>query len=315
MRNNKIDIDLVYLWVDGNDPKWQAKRNAFIGNTGETSTNCNGRFLDNDELKYSLRSVERYAPWVRNIFIIVDGQLPKWLDLANPKVNIIDHTDIMPPESLPCFNSLLIEKFLHKIPQLSEHFLYANDDMFINQPVFPNTFFATDGFPIIRLKRKLFRRIRWFWREQIRKKPLHNYSLTIANASDLVKKKYGIYYTGIPHHNIDAYLKSDCQRVVEQVFGDELKATFSNRMRSSNDILRVVCSYVALAEKHGHLRYVTKKESLHVLIHKEIHYKKLKKYHPTLFCMNDSQHAQDSDRIQAKALLDNYFHEKSQFEK
>ena len=61
-----MDIDLVYLWVDGNDPAWQAKRNAFIGNTDENSPiNCKGRYANNDELKYSLRSVEMYAPLIR----------------------------------------------------------------------------------------------------------------------------------------------------------------------------------------------------------------------------------------------------------
>ena len=70
MGNFESDIDLVYLWVDGSDPKWQAKRNAFIGETVEgSSTNCKGRYANNDELKYSLRSVEMYAPWIRKIFI------------------------------------------------------------------------------------------------------------------------------------------------------------------------------------------------------------------------------------------------------
>jgi len=310
----KMDIDLVYLWVDGSDPEWQAKRNAFIGNEGEnTSVNCEGRYANNDELKYSLRSVEKHAPWIRKIFIVTDNQTPDWLDTENPKINIIDHKDIMPQESLPCFNSTLIEKFLHKIPQLSEHFLFANDDMFINKEVSPDTFFAADGFPFIRLTRKPFRKIRWFWREQIRKKPLHNYSRKVANASELVEKKYGTYYTGLLHHNIDSYLKSDCQRVVEQIFDDEFKAAQSHRIRNSSDIHRSVYSYVALAEKRGHLRYSSKRDSLHVLIHKESHYKNLKKYNPTFFCMNDSQYAQDSDRMKAKEFLSELFSEKSQF--
>mgnify|MGYP003289841632 FL=1 len=73
INQNQTDIDLVYLWVDGNDPIWRAKRNAFIGETeNSSSTNCEGRYANNDELKYSLRSVELYAPWIRKIFIITD---------------------------------------------------------------------------------------------------------------------------------------------------------------------------------------------------------------------------------------------------
>ena len=310
-----MDIDLVYLWVDGNDPKWQAKRKAFIGKASETSENCKGRFVNNDELKYSLRSAEKHAPWIRKIFIVTDNQIPEWLDVTNSKINIISHADIMPPESLPCFNSSIIEKFLHKIPQLSEHFLYANDDMFFNNTVFPDTFFAADGLPIVRLERKLFRKTRWFLRIQIFRNPLHNYSLTISNAMELVKKKYGVYFTGMPHHNIDAYLKSDYQRVSEQIFKNEFEAILNNHMRSSDDIQRVLYSYVALAEKRGHLCHPSKKESLHIQIHRKSHYKKLEKYHPALFCLNDSQYAKDSDRVKAKVLLNNHFPEKSEFEK
>ena len=125
-----MDVDLVYLWVNGNDPEWQAKRNACIG-TAETQrgVNCKGRYADNDELKYSLRSVAQYAPWIHKIYIVTDNQVPLWLDTSNPKVRIVDHKEIMPEICLPCFNSAVIEHFLYNIPGLSEHFLYANDDM------------------------------------------------------------------------------------------------------------------------------------------------------------------------------------------
>lgn len=312
----KIEIDLVYLWVDGDDPKWQAKKNTFIGKIEENSEiNCKGRYFDNDELKYSLRSVEKYAPWIRNIFIVTDDQIPEWLDTENPKIKIIDHKEILPPQSLPCFNPSLLECFLHKIPGLSEHFLFANDDTFFNKTVFPETFFAIDGFPIIRLTKKSFRRLRWFYRKNIRKKPLYHYSKIIENASKLVKKKYGVYYNGMPHHNIDAYLKSNLQKNVEVVFKNEFEKMFKNHIRNYEDIQRIIYSYTALAEKRGYLRYVSKKESYHLLIHNKNAYENLKKYNPTLFCMNDSQYANDDDRMKAKEFLENHFPEKSSFEK
>ena len=118
-----MDIDLVYLWVNGNDPKWIAKRNACIGKPTDKQENCAGRYADSGELKYSLRSVEKYAPWIRKIFIVTDDQVPEWLDTNNPKVRVVDHKEILPKESLPCFNSTLIEHYLDKISGLSEHFL------------------------------------------------------------------------------------------------------------------------------------------------------------------------------------------------
>ena len=311
-----MDVDLVYLWVDGNDPVWQAKHNAFIGKTEESSPiNCKGRYANNDELKYSLRSVEMYAPWIRKIFIVTDNQVPEWLDISNTKVKIIDHKDIMPAESLPCFNSALIEHFLYKIPGLAEHFLLANDDMYLSKAVTVDDFFTKEGFPIIRLGRRPFRKFRWFWRVNVRKKPLKNYSFTIARASQLVDDKYGVYYTGMPHHNIDSYLKSDMQRVVEDYFRDEFVANNKNRMRSNDDIQRILFSYTALALKRGKLRYVTRKESMHVEIQKERHYRRLEKFRPMFFCMNDSEYAKDEDRKTAKEYLERRFPDKSEFEK
>ena len=187
MKSDTPSIDLVYLWVDGNDPKWQAKRNAFFRKKVEnSSSNFNGRYANNDELKYSLRSIERYAPWFRKIFIVTDDQTPEWLNIENPKIKIIDHKEILPHESLPCFNASVIEHFLHKIPDLSEHFLFSNDDTFFNKTVMPTDFFAEDGFPIVRLSRKPFRRLRWFFRKKILNKPHKLYSIAVFNAAELV---------------------------------------------------------------------------------------------------------------------------------
>ena len=215
---------------------------------------------------------------------------------------------------MPSFNSNVLEHFLYKIPNLSEHFLLSNDDMFLNRTVIPDTFFAADGFPIIRLNRKPFRRFRWFLREQILKKPHKLYSKALFNAAELVKNKFGVFYNGLPHHNIDSYLKSDCLRVSEQIFKDEIDQMKMNHVRSSNDIQRVIYSYVALAEKRGHLQQVSSRDSLHVHIQKERHYEKLEKINPTFFCMNDTEYADDNDRMKLKEWLNNRFPKKSQFE-
>ena len=316
MKSEIPNIDLVYLWVDGNDPKWQAKRNAFLERKVENSlSSFNGRYVNNDELKYSLRSVERYAPWIRKIFIVTDDQTPEWLDIENPKIKIIDHKEILPAESLPCFNSNVLEHFLCKISNLSEYFILSNDDTFFNKIVSPTTFFGKDGYPIIRLTRKPFRRFRWFLREQIFKKPHKLYSKALFNAAELVKQKFGFFYNGLPHHNIDSYLKSDCIRVAEQIFKNEIDHTKMNHIRNANDVQRIVYSYVALAEKRGHLRYVSNDESLHIHIQKDRHFEKLKKFNPTFFCMNDTEYADDNDRMKLKVWLSTRFPEKSEFEK
>lgn len=309
-----FDIDMVYLWVDGNDPSWQAKRNALVGKTDSGQTeNCDGRYSDNLELKYSLRSIDLYAPWIRRVFIVTDNQVPEWLDTSNPMIRIVDHTEILPAESLPCFNSNVIEHCLYRIPGLAEHFIYANDDMYLNRPVTPSTFFAPDGLPIMRMNYRPFRKLKFFYREKILGKPVKHYNEAIQNSANLVKSRYGKYFSCKTHHNIDAYLRSSFEHTAE-VFKNEIGATMSNHLRSDDDIQRNIYSYVPLAEGRAHLKYVTQHTSFRLQIHKEHHYRRLDRFNPLFFCMNDSEYAADADRRRSAEYLAKRFPDKSRFE-
>ncbi len=143
MVNKDVSIDLVYMWVDGNDPKWLEKKQRFMDN----KLNTVGRYQDNQELKYSLRSIEKHLPWIRKIFILTDDQTPAFLDTSHPKIEIVHHSQVIPKEILPLFNSTSIEYFIYKIPGLSEHFLFANDDTFVNDDLTPSFFFSKMDFP------------------------------------------------------------------------------------------------------------------------------------------------------------------------
>lgn len=101
------------------------------------------RFEDNEELRYSLRSVERHAPWVRHIFIVTNGQIPSWLNLDNPRVSVVTHQDIFLNHShLPTFSSPAIETHIHRIPGLSQKFIYLNDDVMFGKDVWPDDFYS-----------------------------------------------------------------------------------------------------------------------------------------------------------------------------
>lgn len=141
-------IDVVYSWIDGNHPEvvkqlkyWRRKLNP----SGETATA--NRFQNMDELKYSLRSVREYAPWVRNIYVVTSlGLIPEWFDVeqgARRNVFFIDDSKLL--EDTPVFNSLAKESVLHRIPGLSECYLYFNDDFFFGSPVSPGDFLTADG--------------------------------------------------------------------------------------------------------------------------------------------------------------------------
>lgn len=319
MDDQRFEIDLVYLWVDGNDPKWRAKKSTFTGVVSDNSeTNSKGRYANNDELRYSLRSAEKHAPWIRRIFIVTDDQKPEWLDTAHPKIRLIDHKDILPPEALPCFNSSVIEYFLHRIPDLSEHFLFANDDMFFNADLSPDFFFKEDGFPVVRLKKKPFGK--WYPRlkaalKTLVGKKLGQYAKKLMDSALAVEKKFGKYYSGVPHHNIDAYRKSDYRTAVEEVFEEQVKNSQSHRVRTFGDLHRSAFSYYALAIGHGHLKYVGRKEASRILVYKHDFMQYIQRHQPLLFCLNDNQHVTDADRNKIKPFLETLFPDKSGFEK
>ena len=315
MNANSLEIDLVYLWVDGSDPAWQEKKYKATGVLSDNSeTDNKGRYISNDELKYSLRSVEKHAPWIRKIFIITDNQKPEWLDTTHPKIQIIDHKDILPAEALPCFNSSVIEYFLYKIPDLSEHFLFANDDVFFNSDLPPNFFFTKDGLPIVRLKKIPFGKLIDSFKILIGKK-IGQYRKLIVEGALLVEKKFGKYYSGVPHHNIDSYKKSDYRRAVEEIFAMQVKKSQLHRVRTYGDIHRSAFSYFALANKLAHLKYVGRKESSRILVHRHNFMKYIDHYNPQLFCLNDSQRVTDKDREKIKPFLEKLFPDKSAFEK
>lgn len=309
------DIDLVYLWVDGSDEAWLAKKSKFIEKqTGlSPEATSKARQADNNELKYSLRSLEKHAPWIRKIFIVTDEQKPKWLNLENEKVQIIDIRQILPPEALPCYNSVIIEHFLYKIPDLSERFLYANDDMFFNANVTPDFFFNKEGFPIVRLQRAFMGKFINKVKKQLNI-PTNIYRKTIDLSAGLVEKKFGTYYSGVPHHNIDSYLKSDYRAVVETDFNREIMATITHHLRNERDIQRIIYLFYALAKERGELRYVNRSESCRIRMHVPDFMRFIDKYNPILFCLNDNHRATNKDRERVGPFLHALFPEKSMFE-
>lgn len=143
-------IDAVYTWVDGSDPRWRERKNAALraqgdGELSDIAAN-DSRYANRDELRYSLRSLYAYAPWIRHVYLVTDDQVPPWLDLRHPMITVVPHREIFGDTGvLPTFNSHAIESRLHRIPGLAEHFIYINDDMFFGRPVVPNTFFHANG--------------------------------------------------------------------------------------------------------------------------------------------------------------------------
>lgn len=146
-------IDFVFPYVDCSDPEWKKLyKDTMKKNNLSTSINEN-RFREFGFIKYYFRGLAKFLPWLNNIYIIVQSksQLPKWLNTDNPKIKVVYHEDIIPKVFLPVYNSTTIEMFIKNIKGLSEHFIYANDDMYCIKDTTPDMFFSEEGIPKTKL--------------------------------------------------------------------------------------------------------------------------------------------------------------------
>ena len=138
----KSEIDVVITWVDGSDREWLEEKKKF--DSGINIDDSIERYRDVGTLKYVLRSIEKFAPWVRKIFLVTCGHLPTWLNEKHEKIEVVKHSDFIPKEYLPTFSSHPIEWNLHRIEGLSENFIYFNDDMILTRKTKPEDFFKNN---------------------------------------------------------------------------------------------------------------------------------------------------------------------------
>lgn len=143
-------IDIVITWVDNNPEFVKERRQYYSDNSYDKPSDS--RYTDNQELKYLIRSIEKFFPTFNKIYIVVkDGQRPSYLRLNHPRLIFIDHSMIIPADKLPVFNSRAIETYIHKIPGLSNYYLYANDDVLFTSETKPEYFFDDRGIPYVLL--------------------------------------------------------------------------------------------------------------------------------------------------------------------
>lgn len=136
----KEPIDFVVTWLDSSDTIWQKKYAEYKGE-GDNADKSESRYREWDLFKYWFRAVETFAPWVNKVFLITNGTFPDWINVNHPKLVLVKHSDYIPKRFLPTFNSCTIELHMSKIPGLSEHFVYFNDDCYINAPISKDYYF------------------------------------------------------------------------------------------------------------------------------------------------------------------------------
>lgn len=318
-------VDVVYLWVDGSDPVWRAKRHAAALRLDAAETlsmalygNVEGRFRDNGELRYSLRALERFFPGHGHVYLVTDGQIPPWLR-ASSRLTVISHQELMPENGLPTFDSGNIESYIHRIPGLSERYFYLNDDVFFGAPVQLEHWFWPGGFYTA-----------WSDDSEVVQGPMRPADNSLENASRLscqwLSGLPALHETGYCHtprtfaHSPRPMLKSLLFRLEDEA--PELFArvrssvfrTWDNPTLVADFVLRWALAHgVAKIRDYAHLYLATGDADPSIsLAALEVSTGQL-----DFFCVNDTTddaHGHDPRLTQAKAALQRLFPQPSPFE-
>lgn len=304
-------IDLVVTWVDGEARQALRQRYAGLESGYGQDAVAPHRFRDNGELRYLLRSVAAYAPWIGRVFVVVsDQQRPHWAVRDHPRLRFIEDSEIFPdPSCLPTFNSHALECNLHRIPDLAEHYLYCNDDMMFGRPVLPEDFVAPSGALQTYFTRGLSPRPPTNPRANA-----HNNAWRTTNG--VLDQRYGVEQRPYPSHG-PTILRRSLAEQAEQLFAPEFQATMRRRFRSPQDIHPVglqlyhaLYSGAAMAvpspyrydfvELRGWRPYLQ-----HLL-------RALARERPRTFCINDGA---GSYGLDLRNFLQQYFPHRSEFER
>ncbi len=368
-------IDFVITWVDGSDEGWLAKKRAFAEGQDfieKPSSTSKRAFAENqplfekqpfiekprfdssdlrfrndfDFLKYWFRGVEKFAPWVNRIFFITAGHLPDWLNLQHPKLKIIRHSDFIPQEFLPTFNSHTIENNLYRITELSENFVYFNDDFYLLRRTRPEDFFkegqyqgktqllpraffsenilinnpCRDIFPYIQMNNMALVNQDYDKRSfyKLHKTKAYNIKYGIFNLRNFLLQPWREFSLIYDPHCAIAYKKSTFQ-AVWQKHNKELTEASLRRFRSDRDVSHLVFYYTQLLDgkfiprsaNFSHHTMLNKDEKQNLQIIRMV---KSQKYH--ILCINDGEVKDPAKtRTTLTAAFDKILPEKSTFEK
>jgi len=322
----KESIDAVYLWVNGTDPTFRETLSRYSSQDRglDDLHNAAGahRFRDNGELRYSLRSLEMNAPWVRHVYLVTNGQVPSWLSTVHPRISIVAHEAIFPDKThLPTFNSHAIELHLHRIPDISDRFIYFNDDVFLGNSVSPHDFLTASGGQKIYFEA-------WNIPTSLNDGPVHDRAY--AYTQRLLDERCGRQPSraAIPH--MPQMFHKDRIIEIQEVWHSEVERTSSHRFRAPDDlVLRMLYGHYLLETcqhesehqvaadpaRSGDYFFMMLKDDDPGLARR---LRRIASLRPKFFCINDDRpYASTNDMVTMglKAFLNWYFRRPSSFER
>lgn len=305
-------VDCVIVWVDGSDKEWIKIKNQYSCNVVKESEDDEAeRYRDYGTLKYLFRGIEKFMPWINNIYFVTCGQTPEWLNTDNPRLKLVNHTDYIPQKYLPTFSSHPIEMNLHRIDGLSENFVYFQDDMFVLKNTVKEDFFKnelpcdTAVFNAIAMEKmdKEFRFLmpinnieiinKYFRKKESIRKHWRKY-FSFKYGKDMLRTIClwpWIHFTGFYNYHYPYSLTKGVLRELWEKEPEVLDETCSHRFRNSNDVNIWLASYWQYASgkfyprspKIGHLTCISDDERENNAV-----YEHIKKQRSKMIVINDT---------------------------
>jgi hypothetical protein len=314
--SHPFPIDLVFTWVNADDEEWQ-ELYAKYAPAKKSDATSRARFHNRNELLYSLRSWDQYAPFIRKVFIVSNCRPPEWIDLNNPKIHWVPHETILPASALPTFSSHAIEACLHKIPGLADHFIYSNDDFLLTNRASAADFFYPNGIAKVRLEP--------YGQVNGDPYPGHpDYLNGARNSNVLIERVFATSPTQLVTHS-PAAMRRDVLQELEIQFGDDLGRTIHNRFRAPDDVAVATylhAHYAVLSGKavpdHTPVWLIQANHPFRKRLRKLQGWKKRSSHKlPLSICLNDGaeSHLNEQWNVSVTEFLGNFYAKKSQFEK
>lgn len=324
------NIDVVIPWVDDSDTAWLNARAQYQSEFSEPAEHLSHYFRSWDTLRYVLRGIETYMPWVGQVHLLTCGQVPAWLDTAHPKLRLHTHADFFSADSaLPVFSSNPIEMNLMNIPGLAERFIYFNDDTLVMKPVTPQRFFH-DDLPVDYLVLD-FPRGGWLY-DHIRIKDTYadicKNSIRLLNGVyplrtlfrqrkdlvyhatykplDLWRNRFlhfiGKYKWIKVNHHPQAMLLSNLRKCRE-LFPAEMTRTARTRFRAHTDLNQYLYRNMALMSGHFHPHFYD--DAFCMVLSGIKRYEKERRalFERTFVCVNDSPFLSEAEYPELKRLV------------
>lgn len=303
-------IDAVYTWTDLAAPE--------APNVPAASARAN-RFRDLGTLRWSIRGLLRFAPWLRTVFVATDGRVPPGLP-ADPRIRVVPHDAFFRhPEDLPTYSSYAIEANLGFLPGLAEHFVYLNDDMFVGRPLDPSELFEADGRAICRFEdplpgrgplARLYSRLRGDQRLRVQLETAHLAEQVLGLRHPAVRRRRWLRSA---HQAAPARASALRSLWDHPRLGPRLRRVSARRFRGWGDVCPF--SLMALVACHqGLARAAAPLPNMLVCLRDDrldddAPFRRLLAQRPALFCVNDdlSDHLGPAATARVEAFLGAYF--------